>query len=68
MLALAGASLSALVGGLFVAAAILLVWVYSGSKAHAPAASPPQSEDEEGEQEEGNDSGMLTSWLHPVLL
>ena len=57
MLALAGASLSALGGGLLIAAATFLIWLYSGSKAHAPAVSPPQSEDEA--EDEGSDSGAV---------
>ena len=56
MLALAGASLSALGGGLLVSAATFLIWLYSGSKAHAPVHSPPQSELDE---DEDSDSGAF---------
>lgn len=60
MLALAAASLSALGGGLLVAAAIFLIWLYSGSKAHAPVHSPPQSDVDEDEE---SDSELVASKL-----
>lgn len=66
MLALAAASLSALGGGLLVAAAIFLIWLYSGSKAHAPVHSPPQSDVDEDEE---SDSGTrkTSSGLECIL-
>ena len=59
MLALAGGSLSALIGGLLVAVAILMVWAYSGSKAHAPTTSPPHSDDSSSSENEDSESGVV---------